>query len=66
MSPHRDAEGCRRLDSVAGLKPGERHCPYCAGYGGRPVAPDFRGFTNHTQPNPPRCGYCDGSGKAKP
>lgn len=66
MNPHQSAEGCRKLTSVVPLKAGERHCPFCAGYGANPVAPDYRHWTHHTQSNPTRCFQCDGSGKARP
>lgn len=65
MHPHRAAEGCRVLDSVAPLKPGEQHCLHCAGFGGVPTAPDFKHFTNPTRVNPARCDYCEGSGKRR-
>jgi len=53
-------EGCRVLDVKVGLKPGEKHCPYCLGYGGLP-RPRFDPHCSYF--DPPKCLPCDGTGK---
>jgi hypothetical protein len=43
------------------LKPGEKHCIYCSGYGYNPRPRDY----NYTGPKAIRCTNCDGSGLEK-
>lgn len=50
---------CRDLSTTACLKPGETHCPYCAGYGSLPI----NRRENMTRFCPAQCGACEGSGK---
>lgn len=47
------------LDSVVPLKPGEKHCPYCMGYGGIPTNRNRETIHNNWR----TCLQCLGSGK---
>lgn len=51
---------CKLEGAPRPLKTGERHCPYCEGYGYRPRRKD--------EPSGPKaiwCDYCVGSGLSK-
>lgn len=56
-----NSEGCRELTSQAPLKPGETHCPFCYGFGARPVNKQI----SNTGTKPEKCYKCSGTGKTK-